>query len=235
MAATVDEQPVLPALKPGQLRVLIRGNGVKRSESAKTKWQPRYFHLVEVGAEDPDQEPDLQFRWGVDEDQLQTPRCKSISVSMLTDVEIGAASDNIKWPYPFAADYNTCFKLSTAKRQYNWAAFPSGKASALRAKLSIELLKQNATEGKQPRLGTMRSLTAAAKSGVCTADVDTEMFLRVVFRSIFVQHVFRFIYIKLLVCCLTIHALILTVQTTLDTCHDMHIITHGTDGTSHHP
>jgi hypothetical protein len=41
MADGVDESVALPVLEPGQRRVLIRGNGVKRSEGSKSKWRPR--------------------------------------------------------------------------------------------------------------------------------------------------------------------------------------------------
>eukprot|EP00037_Helgoeca_nana_P024790 m.265782 g.265782 ORF g.265782 m.265782 type:complete len:1124 (+) comp26758_c0_seq1:220-3591(+) len=164
MADGVDESVALPVLEPGQRRVLIRGNGVKRSEGSKSKWRPRYFHLVEVGAVDEHVEPGLEFRWGVDEDAMHAGKGKVIQLSELTEVEIGTPADSCKWPYPFAADFNTCFRLSTSKRSFHWAAFPSGKAAAVRAKLSIELLKKNEAEGVRPRLGTIQSLSAAAKS-----------------------------------------------------------------------
>jgi hypothetical protein len=69
-------------------------------------------------------------------------------------------------PYPFSADLSTCFSLRTAKRAFHWAAFPAGKATAVRAKLSIELLKrqQGADDSdKRPRAATMRSLSEAVR------------------------------------------------------------------------
>ena len=67
-------------------------------------------------------------------------------------------------PYPFSSDLSTCFSLRTAKRAFHWAAFPAGKATAVRAKLAIELLKkQEAAGDHRPRTATMKSLSEAVR------------------------------------------------------------------------
>ena len=71
-------------------------------------------------------------------------------------------------PYPYSADLSTCFALRTAKRWYHWAAFPAGMATVVRAKLSVELLKQQEPkkDGDRARAATMQSLSEAVRTAV---------------------------------------------------------------------
>lgn len=71
-------------------------------------------------------------------------------------------------PYPYSADLSTCFALRTAKRWYHWAVFPAGMATVVRAKLSVELLKQQEPkkDGDRARAATMQSLSEAVRTAV---------------------------------------------------------------------